>query len=151
MLHVWEKYSNERYFKNNPDILNNYASAWLLYLYPFIHLKHHNVMGKFIIKTAKDGQNYFALKAGNGETILSSEMYTTKAACNNGIESVKTNAPNDSRYEKQTAKNGEFYFTLKAANFQVIGTSEMYTTSSSRDNGIESVKSNAPGASVTEE
>ncbi|MFX1708812.1 YegP family protein [Chitinophaga sp. CC14] len=108
-------------------------------------------MGKFIIKTAKDGQNYFVLKAGNGEAILSSEMYTTKAACNNGIESVKTNAPNDSRYEKLTAKNGQFYFTLKAGNSQVIGTSEMYTTSSSRDGGIESVKSNAPGASVTEE
>ncbi|MEI3802719.1 MULTISPECIES: YegP family protein [unclassified Chitinophaga] len=108
-------------------------------------------MGKFIIKTAKDGQNYFVLKAGNGEAILSSEMYTTKAACNNGIESVKANAPNDSRYEKLTAKNGQFYFTLKAGNSQVIGTSEMYTTSSSRDGGIESVKSNAPGASVTEE
>ena len=108
-------------------------------------------MGKFIIKTAKDGQNYFVLKAGNGEPILSSEMYTTKAACNNGIESVKANAPNDSRYEKLTTKNGQFYFTLKAGNSQVIGTSEMYTTSSARDGGIESVKSNAPGASVTEE
>lgn len=108
-------------------------------------------MGKFIIKTAKNGQYHFALKAGNGETILSSEMYTTKAACNNGIESVKANAPNDSRYEKLTAKDGQYYFTLKAANSQVIGNSEMYTSSSGRDNGIESVKKNAPGASVTEE
>lgn len=108
-------------------------------------------MGKFIIKTAKNGQYHFALKAGNGEIILSSEMYTTKAACNNGIESVKANAPNDSRYEKLTAKNGELYFTLKAVNSQVIGTSEMYTSSSGRDNGIDSVKKNAPGASVTEE
>ena len=108
-------------------------------------------MGKFIIKTAKDGQNYFVLKADNGEAILSGEMYTTKAACNNGIESVKTNAPNDSRYDKLTAKNGKHYFTLKAANGQVIGTSEMYESSSGRDNGIESVKKNAPGASVTEE
>lgn len=108
-------------------------------------------MGKFIIKTAKDGQNYFVLKADNGEAILSSEMYTTKSACNNGIDSVKTNAPNDARYEKLTAKNGKFYFTLKAANGQVIGNSEMYESSSGRDNGIESVKKNAPGASVTEE
>jgi len=108
-------------------------------------------MGKFVVKTAKDGQHYFALKADNGETILSSEMYTSTAACKNGIESVKTNAPNDARYEKLTAKNGKLYFTLKAANGQVIGNSEMYESSSGRDNGIESVKKNAPGASVIDE
>ncbi|MBO9732607.1 MAG: YegP family protein [Chitinophaga sp.] len=108
-------------------------------------------MGKFHIKTAKDGQHYFNLKAENGQTILSSEMYTTKAACNNGIDSVKTNAPNDSRYEKLTAKNGQYYFNLKASNGQVIGTSEMYEGTAGRDNGIESVKKNAPGASVIED
>ncbi|PSL43009.1 hypothetical protein CLV51_1093 [Chitinophaga niastensis] len=78
-------------------------------------------------------------------------MYTSKTACNNGIDSVKTNAPNDSRYEKLTAKNGQYYFNLKATNGQVIGTSEMYEATSGRDNGIESVKKNAPVASIIEE
>ncbi|WP_143305812.1 YegP family protein [Chitinophaga vietnamensis] len=108
-------------------------------------------MGKFVIKIAKDGQHYFNLKAENGQTILSSEMYTTKSACNNGIDSVKKNAPNDNHYEKLVAKNGQHYFNLKAANGQVIGTSEMYEATSGRDNGIESVKKNAPTATVVEE
>lgn len=106
-------------------------------------------MGKFHTKTAKDGQHYLNLKAENGQTILSSEMYTTKAACNNGIDSVKTNAPSDSHYEKLTAKNDSII--SKASNRQVIGTSEMYEATTGRDNGIESVKKNAPEASVVED
>ncbi|MGC4231660.1 MAG: YegP family protein [Niabella sp.] len=108
-------------------------------------------MGTFVISTRKNGECQFNLKAGNGQIILSSEGYTTKAACENGIESVKTNAPNDARYDKLTSKNGKFYFNLKAGNGQIIGTSEMYESEASRDNGIESVKKNAPGASVQDE
>ncbi len=108
-------------------------------------------MGKFIIKTGKDNQHYFNLKADNGQVILSSEGYTTKAACDNGIESVKTNALNDSRYDRLSSKNNKHYFNLKAANGQVIGKSEMYESASGMENGIESVKKNAPAASVTEE
>ena len=108
-------------------------------------------MGKFVIKTGTNGQYYFSLKAGNGEKILSSEGYTTKSACQNGIDSVKANAKDDSKYTKLTSSNGKYYFNLKATNGQVIGTSEMYETSSGRDNGIESLKTNAPGASVVEE
>jgi uncharacterized protein len=104
--------------------------------------------GKFQIKKSNDNQFYFNLKAGNGETILTSEMYKAKNNAENGIASVKTNAPIDSRYDKKTATNGQFYFNLKAANGEVIGTSEMYTTSSARDNGIQSVKQNAPGATI---
>lgn len=107
-------------------------------------------MGKFEVKVRKDNQFQFNLKASNGQTILTSEAYTTKAACLNGIESVKKNAPEDKRYEKLTAKNGKPYFNLKATNGQVIGTSEMYESEASRDNGIESVKKNAPEASVVE-
>lgn len=107
-------------------------------------------MGKFEVKVRKDKQFQFNLKASNGQTILTSEAYTTKAACMNGIESVKKNAPEDKRYERLTAKNGKPYFNLKATNGQVIGTSEMYESEASRDNGIESVKKNAPDASVVE-
>ncbi len=107
-------------------------------------------MGKFAIKTGKDGQYYFSLKAGNGEIILTSEGYTTTAARDNGIASVRTNAPLDNRYDRLTSANGKFYFNLKAANGQVIGRSEMYEAESGRDNGIESVKKNAPDATVGE-
>ncbi|MCR6720768.1 MAG: YegP family protein [Chitinophagaceae bacterium] len=108
-------------------------------------------MGKFVTKTGKDGQYYFNLKADNGQTILSSEGYTTAAARDNGIESVRKNAPDDSKYDRLTSKNGKHYFNLKAGNGQVIGTSEMYESAAARDNGIESVKKNAPDATVAEE
>jgi uncharacterized protein YegP (UPF0339 family) len=106
--------------------------------------------GTFEIKKAKDGQTYFNLKAGNGQTILSSEMYKAKESALNGIESVKKNAPMAERFAKLTSKNGKFYFTLKAGNNQVIGNSEMYESESSRDNGIDSVMKNAPGAKTVE-
>ncbi|HRE51911.1 MAG TPA: YegP family protein [Flavitalea sp.] len=108
-------------------------------------------MGKFATKTGNDGQYYFNLKADNGQVILSSEGYTTTAARLNGIESVKANAKEDSRFERLTAANGKFYFNLKATNGQVIGKSQMYEAEAGRDNGIESVKKNAPDASIEEE
>ncbi len=107
--------------------------------------------GKFVLKTASNGQYHFSLKAGNGETILRSELYTTKASAENGSASVRTNAPNDDRYERKPAAGGQFMFNLKAANHQVIGTSETYTTAAARDGGIESVKANAPGAALDDQ
>lgn len=96
-----------------------------------------------IYKSEKSGEFYFRLKAGNGETILGSEGYTTKAACKNGVESVKKNAGDDKRYETKEAKNGKFHFNLKSGNGQVIGSSQMYASTSGLKNGIESVKKNA--------
>lgn len=108
-------------------------------------------MGKFVLKTGKNGQYYFNLKADNGQVILSSEGYTTTTARQNGIDSVKANAKDDSKYDRLTSSNEKYYFNLKAGNGQVIGKSEMYDSESGRNNGIESVKSNAPGAAVVEE
>lgn len=108
-------------------------------------------MGKFVISNRANGEFQFNLKADNGQTILASEGYSSKAACENGIESVKKNASDDARYDRNTAKNGKPYFNLKAGNGQVIGTSEMYESEASRDNGIASVKKNAPEATVTDE
>ena len=105
-------------------------------------------MGKFVIKTQKDGQFYFNLVAGNGQSILKSEAYTTKPACLNGINSVKTNAADDGKYDRKESSNGKPYFTLKAGNGQVIGMSELYESEESRENGISSVKSNAPEAAT---
>lgn len=108
-------------------------------------------MGKFIITKRKNNDYQFNLKAGNGQVILTSQGYATKSGCKNGIESVKTNSPFDSRYERMTSSNSQNYFNLKAGNGEIIGTSEMYTTSTARDNGIESVKSNAPEAEIIDE
>lgn len=107
-------------------------------------------MGKFEITKRKNGEFQFNLKAGNGQVILASEGYTTKTNCNNGIESVKKNAPVDERYDRKEAKNGKPYFNLKATNGQIIGTSEMYESVSGRENGIESVKKNAPDAEIVD-
>ena len=109
------------------------------------------VMGKFVIKPGSGGQFYFSLKADNGQKILASEGYNSKSACTNGIDSVKNNSKDDTKYDRKESSNGKYYFNLKANNGQIIGTSEMYETSGGRDTGIEAVKSNAPGASVTDE
>ena len=98
--------------------------------------------GYYELKTAKDGQTYFNLKAGNHETILTSEMYTTRAAAENGVESVQSNASEDAQYERKQSSNGKDYFVLKAKNHQEIGRSEMYESAAAMENGIESVKTN---------
>lgn len=108
-------------------------------------------MGKFVISTRKDGHFQFNLKAGNGQVILTSQGYSTKAACENGIESVKTNSGDDAKFERKVATNGKHYFNLKAGNGQIIGSSQMYEAEAGMENGISSVKTNAPDASVEEE
>lgn len=100
-----------------------------------------------LLKSAND-KFHFNLKAGNGEVILSSQMYTTKDAAENGIASVKANSADDANFERKTAKDDSPYFVLKAANAQVIGSSEMYSSEAARDNGIESVKTNGPTAAT---
>ncbi|PJJ08701.1 hypothetical protein CLU83_1988 [Flavobacterium sp. 1] len=108
-------------------------------------------MGTFLISKRKNDEFQFVLKAGNGQIILVSEGYTTKAGCDNGIESVRKNSQVDERFDKLESKNGKVYFNLKATNGQIIGTSEMYESVAARDNGIESVKKNAPDADVKED
>lgn len=108
-------------------------------------------MGTFHITTRSNGEVQFNLKADNGQVILSSEGYTSMAACENGIESVRKNATEEGRFERKESSNGKFYFNLKAGNGQVIGTSQMYEADNSRDNGIESVMKNAPEANVLNE
>lgn len=104
--------------------------------------------GKFDLKVSPSGKHMFNLKAGNGQIILTSELYESKAAAVNGIESVKKNASDDGRYERKTATNGAPYFVLKAANGQIIGKSEMYSGTEAMEKGIASVKANAPAAQV---
>lgn len=108
-------------------------------------------MAKFVIKTAKNGEYFFNLKAGNGETILSSEMYSSKTSCNNGIASVQKNCSDDGKYERKVSTNKKHYFNLKASNGQVIGKSEMYESSTGMEGGISSVKKNGTTTEIVEE
>lgn len=104
--------------------------------------------GWFELIKSSDNQFRFVLKAGNGETILTSELYTSKASAEKGIASVRSNSPQEERYEKKTASNGKFYFNLIAANHQIIGSSQMYATAQSRETGIASVKVNGTSQTV---
>ena len=122
-------------------------------------------MGKFVIRNTKTGVK-FDLKAGNGEVIATSEVYASQAACKNGVESVRKNAPvaavedqtvegfaveTHPKFEIYTDKVGEFRFRLKATNGQIIAVSEGYKAMAGCKNGIESVKKNAPEAAVVVE
>lgn len=104
--------------------------------------------GWYELSKSSDGQFRFVLKAGNSEIILTSELYQAKASAENGIASVQTNCGDDSRYATKTASNGKFMFNLKAANHQVIGTSQMYASEDSRANGMASVNSNGKSTTV---
>ena len=90
----------------------------------------------------------FNLKAANGEVILTSELYNEKPSAVHGIQSVKVNAVDNIRFERNRAKSGQPFFVLKAANGETIGKSEMYSSSWAMERGIRSVKRNAPSARV---
>jgi len=128
-------------------------------------LRRYPKMGKFVIRKTNTGVK-FDLKAGNGEVIATSEVYTSDAACKNGIASVQKNAPvaavenqtvegyateKNPKFEVYKDKAGEFRFRLKATNGQIIAVGEGYKALASCMNGIESVKKNAVDAKIVEE
>lgn len=104
--------------------------------------------GWYELSSNDKGQYSFVLKAGNAETILRSEQYESKASAENGITSVQKNSPSAERFDRKDASDGRFYFNLKAANHQIIGTSQMYKAAAGRDNGIASVQTNGPTPTV---
>ena len=104
--------------------------------------------GRFEIRERMNGEFQFNLKAGNGQTILSSEGYASKDGCRSGIDSVRAASPLPERYLRLTARDGSPYFNLVADNGEIIGSSEMYSSLAARDKGIESVLMNAPSALV---
>ncbi len=107
-------------------------------------------MGHFELKVAKNGQFYFVLKASNGQVILQSEMYTTKAAALNGIQSVQNNAADEANFDLTTTANDKFHFNLKAKNHQVIGSSETYESKASAEKGMASVQRNGVSTDIRE-
>lgn len=122
-------------------------------------------MGKFVVKKTATGFT-FNLKATNGQVIANSEVYSSKASCLNGIESVKKNSvkanledqtvegfatEKNPKFEIYTDKKGEFRFRLKATNGEIIATGEGYATKPNCIKGVESIRKNAPEAPVEEE
>src|SRR6188768_1322303 len=103
--------------------------------------------GWFDVNKSKADDFYFVLKAGNGEVVLTSEMYKSKDSADGGITSVQKNSADEACYDRGTSSSGKFHFNLKASNQQVIGTSQLYASADSRDAGIASVKVN--GQSTT--
>ena len=103
-------------------------------------------MSKFVLTKSPKGQLHFSLKADNGEKILSSETYKSKAGALKGIESVKKNSALDARFERRVSKAGRPYFVLRAGNHEIIGTSEEYNSEEARENGIASVMREAQTA-----
>ena len=120
-------------------------------------------MGKFVIRQTGTGYK-FDLKATNGQVIATSEIYTTEAACIKGTESVAKCAATANfadltageqevthpKFELYQDKGGQFRFRLKARNGEIIATSEAYTTKAACENGIASVRKNAPEAPIAE-
>ena len=122
-------------------------------------------MGKFVVKETASGFK-FNLKASNGEIIAASEVYSSKPACLNGVQSVIKNAPKANledqtvegfeaakhpKFELYTDKAGEFRFRLKATNGEIIAVSEGYVAKAGALNGIESVRKNAAEGKIEEE
>lgn len=107
------------------------------------------INGYYVLKKSTSSGKYsFNLKAGNHETILTSESYLTKAGAKTGIASVQMNGKLDARFEKKLSVRREQYFVLKAGNGEVIGTSEMYSTEAARNGGIAAVKENSPSTMI---
>lgn len=106
--------------------------------------------GRFELQKSKNGKFNFLLKAANDEVILKSEMYESKTSAEQGIASVRANCGVSERYERKSATDGRFFFNLKAANHQIVGTSQMYSTAQARDGGIASVMANGATEAVKE-
>ena len=107
--------------------------------------------GWFELSENDDGRFRFVVKAGNGETILTSQLYGTRASAEGGIASVQSNSPLDEHYERKESSSGKFYFTLRAANHEVIGTSQLYASAQSREAGIDSVRANGSSRTVKDD
>lgn len=104
--------------------------------------------GWYEVSTSDKGKSSFVLKTANSEVILRSEQYESKSSALNGVASVQKNAASDERYELKTASDGRAYFNLRTGNNQIIGTSQIYASESSRATGIASVKTNGAATDV---
>ncbi len=106
---------------------------------------------QYILRKSPNNQYFFSLTAENNEKVLTSELYATKSGAQQGIQSVRANSPIDARYSRLISSDNKYYFRLKAANNETIGTSEMYNSQQARENGIQAVKRVGPTAPVNDQ
>jgi len=105
---------------------------------------------RYQLRKAANGQHYFNLTAENNKIVLTSEMYDSKAAAQEGIEAVRVSGPEPERYDRRRSVDGQDYFVLQAANGEIVGQSEMYRSSASLENGLQAVMRVAESAEVFE-
>ena len=103
-----------------------------------------------IFRSDKNKKFYFNLKARNGQVVLSSQGYASKASAKNGITSVQKNSKSTKNFERKKAKNGKHHFNLLSGNKQIVGSSQMYASKTGMENGIKSVQRVAKGAKVVD-
>ena len=101
-----------------------------------------------VFQSPKNKKHYFHLKARNGQIILQSQGYASKSGAVKGAQSVQNNCADDKCYDRKVAKNGKHHFNLLSRNKQIVGSSQLYTSKASMENGIRSVKNVAPQASI---
>lgn len=106
--------------------------------------------GKFEIYKDSAGEFRFRLKSSNGQNVLSSEGYKTKASAQNGIRSVQENSGDAARFQKSDSASGSYRFNLTSKNSQIIGQGQSYKSAASRDQGIEAVARAAQGAETVD-
>ncbi len=98
---------------------------------------------KFQLYTGSNKKVYFRLKSGNGQVVLQSQGYKTKAGAKAGVASVKANARSVKNFDVKRAKSGKYHFNLISKNKQIVGSSQRYTEKRGCNNGISAVKKNA--------
>ncbi|MFK5938166.1 MAG: YegP family protein [Sulfurimonas sp.] len=104
-----------------------------------------------ILKKSEAAEPFTFRFTSDDKVIIKSENYKAKKSAENGIESVRKNSQDEARYELKEAKNGKFFFNLKATNGQVVGTSALFATEDERTDAIATLKSEAPNATLTDE
>ncbi len=105
--------------------------------------------GKYTVHAVGSAEFHWSLKARDAQTMLSSQTYAGKSGAETGIESCRINSADDARYERLTTRDARSYFVLKAANGEIIGTSETYPTAVAREKGIALCKESGPLATTT--
>ncbi len=108
-------------------------------------------MSTFNTKVGNDNQYYFNFKNADGKILLTSEGYTTVAARDNGIESVKKNLSNNDRYEHLLSSNGKYYFNIKASNGQVVAKSAMFDNEVDKANALSTIQAEGTDATIVAE